>query len=276
VGLGLRNLATCPVEMNLMPESTLRWQSFNQKKPYLIATVFSLALVAGAVGLMFQKLAVNKEKEVDRLQPQVSELTVKSDKFKQAFSRFQKARKDADQITIWLQERYYWCDFTAEMRSAFIRSEEIVRKKLSPQRPNVDVGIWIEQMTPATKIGAASAGGVPTGGFPGGMPGGFPGGRMPGFDMPGMDMPPPPPPSSSAESSSGQTNVITFICRAVNLSGVDPSANGDIAYAVENQIKASPLVDPKATQLVGQITIDEATGTFTFTVNVTPLNPLKF
>ena len=27
VGLGLRNLAHCPVEMNLMPESTLRWQA---------------------------------------------------------------------------------------------------------------------------------------------------------------------------------------------------------------------------------------------------------
>src|SRR5436190_6745260 len=35
VGLGLRNLAQCPVELNLMPESTLKWQSFNQKKPYL-------------------------------------------------------------------------------------------------------------------------------------------------------------------------------------------------------------------------------------------------
>jgi len=45
VGLGLRNLAHCPVELNLMPESTLKWQSFNQKKPYFIATV--LALVAG-------------------------------------------------------------------------------------------------------------------------------------------------------------------------------------------------------------------------------------
>jgi len=26
VGLGLRNLANCPVEMNLMPDSTLRWR----------------------------------------------------------------------------------------------------------------------------------------------------------------------------------------------------------------------------------------------------------
>ncbi len=41
VGLGLRNLANCPVEMNLMPESTLRWRTFNEKKPYFICTVFS-------------------------------------------------------------------------------------------------------------------------------------------------------------------------------------------------------------------------------------------
>src|ERR1022692_2840665 len=57
VGLGLRNLAACPVELNLMPESTLRWQSFNQKKPYFIATVFSLVAVIAAMGLLFEKLA---------------------------------------------------------------------------------------------------------------------------------------------------------------------------------------------------------------------------
>src|SRR5437870_3354125 len=56
VGLGLRNLAHCPVELNLMPESTLKWQSFNQKKPYLIATVFSLVLIVAAVGSLFDQL----------------------------------------------------------------------------------------------------------------------------------------------------------------------------------------------------------------------------
>src|SRR6266550_4245724 len=57
IGLGLRNLAHCPVELNLMPESTLRWQAFNQKKPYFIATVFSLVLVIAAMGWLFDKLA---------------------------------------------------------------------------------------------------------------------------------------------------------------------------------------------------------------------------
>src|SRR6266487_2106100 len=65
VGLGLRNLAHCPVELNLMPDSTLRWQSFNEKKPYLIATVFSLVAVVAAMGFLFQKLAEVKADELE-------------------------------------------------------------------------------------------------------------------------------------------------------------------------------------------------------------------
>jgi len=45
---------------------------------------------------------------------------------------------------------------------------------------------------------------------------------------------------------------------------------------VENEIKNSPLVDAKATQLTGQITTDDSNGTFTFTVNVVLRNPLNF
>src|SRR5260221_7068613 len=57
IGLGLRNLTHCPVELNLMPESTLKWQAFNQKKPYFIATVFSLVLGIAAIGFLFDRLA---------------------------------------------------------------------------------------------------------------------------------------------------------------------------------------------------------------------------
>src|SRR5271165_6772999 len=44
VGLGLRDLAHCPVELNLMPKSSIQRQEFAHKKPYLVASVFSLAL----------------------------------------------------------------------------------------------------------------------------------------------------------------------------------------------------------------------------------------
>src|SRR5580765_328953 len=37
VGLGLRNLAHCPIELNLMPKSSLKRQELSQKKPYFVA-----------------------------------------------------------------------------------------------------------------------------------------------------------------------------------------------------------------------------------------------
>jgi type IV pilus assembly protein PilM len=258
VGLGLRNLANCPVEMNLMPESTLRWQALNQKKPYLIATVFSLVLVALAVGFLFHKLAINKENEIARLEPEVTSKNAKFEKFNKAYKQLQKSQKEADQITTLLQQRYYWGDFLAEVRNALIRSEADVKTKLSAQKAGVNAGIWIDQMISAPNL----SGGV-----------GGPGGPPPGFGGPPMrgDLPPPNP-----NQTGGATNTITLTCRAVNLTSVDPSANSEIAFAVENEIKNSPLVDPKATQLVGQITPDDANGTFTFTVNVTPLTQLNF
>src|SRR3989440_11289105 len=74
VGLGLRNLAHCPVELNLMPESTLKWQAFNQKKPYFIATVFSLVAVVASMAFIFSQLAgvrnTDLTKSVQEVDPQ--------------------------------------------------------------------------------------------------------------------------------------------------------------------------------------------------------------
>ncbi len=269
VGLGLRNLANCPVEMNLMPDSTLRWQAVNQKKPYFVATVISLVLVAFGVGFLFQKLAVNKQVEIDRLTPKVDELNHKVERFTAAYKKLQKTQKEASQVMTWMQQRYYWGDFLSDMRRALLRSEDDIKKKLSAQKPGVDVGIWVENMTSAASLG--SVGASPAAPMPGmGMPG-----EMPRGDNP---MPPgvPAPVDAGQSANANTNNAVTLLCRAVNLTSVDPSANSEIAYAVESEIKKSPLVDPKATQLTGQITPDDSNGTFTFTVSVTPVTPLNF
>jgi len=252
VGLGLRNLANCPVEMNLMPDSTLRWQAFDQKKPYFIATIFSLVLVAGAVGFLFQKLAVTKENDSNDLDPKVAELQDKADRFSNAYQQFQTAKAESDQITSWMGSRYYWGDVLTELRRVLIQSEDDMKQKLSAQKPNVETGIWIEQMT---SLANASANGTT-------------------FPAPDNNAPNTPPQNAGADAS---TNAITLVCRAVDLTKVtgDASANNESAFEVENQLKASPLFDPKTTQLSGQITPDDATGTFTFGVTITLQNPLK-
>src|SRR6266568_3377819 len=121
VGLGLRNLAHCPVELNLMPESTLKWQAFNQKKPYFIATVLSLVAGVLAIGFLFDKLAGVKDDELKKVEPQVAEQQRKSDQFKAAYKTLTKAQQDVNQSVNWLDDRYYWGDVFAEIRQILIR-----------------------------------------------------------------------------------------------------------------------------------------------------------
>ncbi len=248
VGLGLRNLAHCPVEMNLMPASTLRRRAFNEKKPYFIATVFSLVIVAFAVGFLFEKLSESKEDELDKLKPDVQQRQEKANQFKKVYAKRDAALQEANRVATWMNDRYYWGDVLAELRRVLIRAENETQKKLSAQKPGVQAGIWIEQMSVVTP--AAGGGGAST---------------------------PNPGETQSATNAPGQTAqeaVITLVCRAVSLSSVDPSANSDIAYALQNELQASPYFDPKATQLSGEIKADDASGTFTFGISVALKNPL--
>src|SRR5438477_1933252 len=68
VGLGLRNLAHCPVELNLMPESTRKWRDFNEKKPYLIATVFTMVAVVAVLGVLFSQLSSVKAAKITAIE----------------------------------------------------------------------------------------------------------------------------------------------------------------------------------------------------------------
>lgn len=267
VGLGLRNLANCPVEMNLMPESTLRWRAFNEKKPYFLATIFLLALVAGAVGFMFQKLANAKEAAITDLQPQVNQKQALVNRFNSAKRQLDRAEADANQITAWMDDRFYWGDLFTQLRGALIRSENEIQAKYDKQKPGIRAGIWVEQMTTGS-VAAENNNPPPA----------YPAYRYsPG--NPNAVMPQMQPPADQSQGSS--TNVIVLLCRAVDLSGmlagtdVAGGADNEIVYAVERQLKATPAFDPKSVQTSAQISPVDANGTFTFTVTLVPQKPLK-
>jgi len=249
VGLGLRNLAQCPVEMNLMPESTLRWRAFNEKKPYFFCTVLSLAGVAFAVGFLFQQLAASKESEIANLEPRLQKLEAQAEKFKNAYAKLQATRAEADQITAWMEDQTYWGDVLAELRRALIRAEGDVVKKYAAQNPKMEAGIWVEQMMTSANLDNFGANpNFPANPANGGAP---------------------------ADASNGQTNSITLVCRAVDESGVDSAANNEVVYAVERELKASPVFNPNSAQSSAQISPVDANSTFTFSIMVAPQNPLK-
>lgn len=242
VGLGLRNLANCPVEMNLMPDSTLRWRAFNEKKPYFLATLVLLALVGGAIGFLYQELAASKQKAIEDLQPQVETIESKVNRMKSVYRQLQDTQGQVNQMTTWLGDRYYWGNFLASLRTSLIRAENDIQKKYAVERPGLQAGVWVEEMLPA---GVAN----------------------------GMA----PPQGNSPSPANTNTNTLTLLCRAVDLQQMDPNAdNVSVVYAVAKELVANPAFDTNSVQPSAQISpVDPNTGTFTFTITVAPASPLN-
>jgi len=179
VGLGLRNLAHCPVELNLMPESTLRWQSFNQKKPYFIATVGSLVAVVFAVGLLFGRSASVKRDELETVKQETEPMKAAEQRFKRSYRDLEATSERLAKFESWTAGRFYWVDVASELQRTLIQVEEAGRRKYG-----VEVGLWIERFTSleSRDSSALFRNGMsqyddPSGGGYGGMPGGTPGGR---------------------------------------------------------------------------------------------------
>ncbi len=287
VGLGLRNLANCPVELNLMPESTLRWQSFNAKKPYFIATLGSLALMALAVGFLFNKLAEAKKAELDKIGPTITQLQGKENRFKKAYGELKRSLTDLDQIAGYLEERTAWSDIVRELQAGLMRTEEATRARFG-----ADTGVWIETMNTFSPLGASALSGMPEAAV-------APVNRYRAMEMdpafrqrymPQAEMAAPPPPPAptegdpnatpgaattaalTVESNTNQIAAIKITCRGVSLDAV-PGANGQTAYALDGELKKSPLFAD--VRLDPQITDDPTTGTFTFGMNLTLKKPLR-
>jgi type IV pilus assembly protein PilM len=297
VGLGLRNLAHCPVELNLMPESTLKWQAFNQKKPYFIFTVLSLVLGVCAIGFLFDKLAGVKRQALDKITPQVEAETRRSEQFKRVMTDLKKQQTDLEQLAGYVNDRYYWADVLSELRQALIRAESSTSARFG----GTPTGIWIEQITTS---GQRTEGAVDASTFtptPAPMPGALSPGQVTeeqrrfraryGLPVDGGPAPaaaPPPPTPDATPTAQAGTNgpagvpqfgtngVLTLLCRAVNLNDItgQPVANQTLAFQVQTEIANSPLFDP-STRTTGELGAIEAPGTFTFTIAARLKRPLK-
>src|SRR5881392_1094977 len=114
VGLGLRNVAQCPVEMNLMPKSSLKRQQLNQKKPYFIATIFSLVAGVLAYGWFSAKIAEIKREALAKINVKVEPLRQKQTELQGELDKLSKLKQESSQLTEWMEQRFYWADVLSE------------------------------------------------------------------------------------------------------------------------------------------------------------------
>ena len=283
VGLGLRNMANCPVELNLMPESTLRWQSFNQKKPYFIATLASLALMALAVGFLFNNLSSIKREKLTELQPKLEELRRKDQNFKREFSALKKKIEHSSQYADWLAERAQWAEILSEVREALIRTEAITKNEFG-----TDTGVWVEKIAaynPAT-VGDPSPAAAAADVAPASNPYANPYARAemdPAMrrymeaGRRGSQEAAAATPAATPDTAATNSGTVKLECRAVNMREFNAAANQRIVFEFHKQLAStnSPLVDAEATRLDPEVVEDPNTGTFSFGITLALKRPLK-
>ena len=279
VGLGLRNVAQCPVELNLMPKASLARQQFNSKKPFLLVAAYAAVLAVFAVGWFFTKVTSVRREALEKVSAQVQPLDDKKTQLAAAEEKLKKSASDAAQFGRWVQERTYWADIVAGLGGVIRETEANTRAKMG-----VPVGIWIDTLLstePSTSVaqveeesGSGSArnmyamdpvlarryGLVPM------KPAGAEGETA--TEGEGDK-----PKSKAPANSTNEIAVINLTIRAVNL---NPQANSEIAYAVEKAMQAGALFDAKDTQLSGKLEpVADGASSFTFPLKVKLKRPIK-
>jgi type IV pilus assembly protein PilM len=280
VGLGLRNLAHCPVELNLMPKSSLKRREFAQKKPYLAAAVFCLILIVFAAYLFYNQVADAKSAALEKLQPELQKRTGDDQKLKTALNAMNQVKAEAEQLAEGLNDRAYWAKLLTVFRTALMTVEEKKEKEFSEK-----TGVWIERFIPIVPPGTlsvpldpvvmqavaphnpnATAGETPAAAAPATPPVGR---KTRGGAAAAAQ--------AAAASTGNEVQTIFLTCRSVNLNRIKADAHTIIAEAVAEELRAQTnYFNPDGTKVVGEITgVDSTNLTFTFNVTVKLARPAK-
>ncbi len=284
VGLGLRNLAQCPVELNLVPKSIRSRQQFDQKKPYFIAAIFSLVLVVFAYGMFYGKIAGVKQAALEKLSQQLTPHENNVNKLQEQENTLKATTNQIAKLVAYLQDRFYWPEALTETRAVLIQVEE---GQTQPGRP---VGVWIEKF--GTITGGASEqeqtkeeenqGYDPLAFYrrnPELMKRYFPNlykAQQGGAETPAADAADT---SKKPAAAAASTNSVTvdIKLRALNLDkGGANGLNSKLVFAVQDAFQKNPLFDSTGTKLAGGIDpVDTATDTFTFGLKLALKKPMQ-
>jgi type IV pilus assembly protein PilM len=282
VGLGLRNAAQCPVELNLIPKASLARQEFNSKKAYLLAAAFVLAAGVFAVGWFYSRVSVARAYGLEQVKIKAEPLEKLKIQLEAEEAKLKREVEETSQLGGWLQERTQWADIFVELRRILKQTEETERQKLG-----IPIGLWIdtflstEPTAPVQEEAASESttsqnayrmdpilarryGLIPKNAPEGSTPGGESavGGASSATVGEVGTTPAAGSPKAPKGNSTTELSTIKVVFRAVSL---NDTANNQLIYALDSELKASPIFDAKETQLTGSLKKDDAVGGVTFT-----------
>lgn len=278
VGVALRNLAKCPVELNLMPKSSLKKQQFSQKQPYFIAALCSLVLVALAIGWFSYRMTADKQAALGVVTAKLVPLQAKQRQLAEVTSQIAGAKKQIQEFSSLIEAKLYWVELLGELRRIFQETEERTR------RPGIETGIWIEEFKMATRVGTSSEASSSSQGGGDSSSEGSPtisrdfiermakrygANYLRSLLRSQAAM-------SVTSTEAGPTNdysVIVLTCRGVDLSHISSRANLDFLDVLQEKLRSSPLFVASNTMVTGEL--QPTPPTFRVGVTLKLKNPVK-
>jgi len=130
VGLALRKVLTCPIEINLLPPKVVEEKEFRRRQPLLVAAAFGLAAVVGLWAVFFGRMAAQTEKDRAMVQERVS-----------ALEMIEAPLRTIERETERFTDRINTLQQVTDTRSQWLRILAEVQKALPPD-------LWVVQLTP--------------------------------------------------------------------------------------------------------------------------------
>jgi type IV pilus assembly protein PilM len=241
IGLGVRKLPRCPLQVNLLPPRVRARHRFLRREPYLIASAAGVLLLmtawwvsAAKVGEMFdKKVGVELKPEVERLRRLERDLD-------EARERYEDVERRFEQVNDIMDRRLQWM---------------VIVQALTEALP---ADVWITRLVPSSTPLAPGAGGEDGEGGEGalrpseGMPGGYP--MMPGAPPMGMPGAPPGMMMMPTEGEGGEGAPISTDIVALQVEGsvyLNPQEKEQLDLLFRNRLREmTDLFVPDQTEIV--------------------------
>lgn len=139
VGLSLRRVLTCPIEVNLMPPKVLADKSFRRKQPMLLMAAYGLVLVMVVWCGYFLRLAQLNEQRLDRVRESLGVLQGMEARIRQPEQQLKQVVDSVDTLHNLIADRTRWTEILDEIHG------------LLPD------GVWLTRIAPIAPSPAAAA-----------------------------------------------------------------------------------------------------------------------
>lgn len=138
VGLALRRVLTCPIEINLMPPDLVARKVFRRRKPFFALSVAGVVLTMVCWWVYFFRMGSMYEARVEQVKREVSGFVQKQKNLVLVTDERYVAEKRLDEVLLLIADRSQWIELLGAIRGC------------------MEAGMWMTSVTPEISAGRIS------------------------------------------------------------------------------------------------------------------------